>query len=338
MPDTRYTFKIEPEDARLRVDEFLALRFGLLSRIRIARLVAEGACLLNGAQAVAGQRVKIGDIVEFEATDISPSSMTPEPITLRIFYEDDHIIVVDKPSGMLVHPTIGVKSGTLANALTYHLNRSALGQGTGVCDDDRRGASGSVARRFVRPGVVHRLDRATSGLMVIAKDQQALSVLSRHFRKRLTEKRYIALVLGAVAAESGSIDAPIGRDPDRRPQWWVTDNGKHAETRYRVVDRFFAATLLELEPVTGRTNQLRIHCAYAGHAIVGDEYYEGNRLEPEAGDLSKSGSGAVGLPSLPGRLFLHAAQLAFRHPRTGERMEFSSPLPEELIKFLELLR
>ncbi|HEU4391199.1 MAG TPA: RluA family pseudouridine synthase, partial [Blastocatellia bacterium] len=222
MSDSLYTFKVETENARLRVDEFLAVHLGLLSRIRIARLIAEGACLLNGAPAVAGQRVSAGDIVEFEAGQTGPSSMTPEPMPLQIFYEDDHIIVVDKPSGMLVHPTIGVKTGTLANALSYHLNKSVL--------DQSEGRKERVVSRLVRPGVIHRLDRATSGLLVIAKDQQALSVLSRHFRKRLTEKRYTALVFGDVEADRGAINAPIGRDPDRRPQWWVTDNGKQAET------------------------------------------------------------------------------------------------------------
>jgi 23S rRNA pseudouridine1911/1915/1917 synthase len=338
MPNSMYSFTIEPADARLRVDEFLALRFGLLSRIRIARLVAEGACRLNSEPAVAGQRVKIGDVVEFEVGDPGPSAMTPEAIPLQIVFEDDHVIVVDKPSGMLVHPTIGVKAGTMANAVTYHLNKSALGRHATVVGEVEGDPARGITARLVRPGIVHRLDRATSGLMVIAKTQQALSVLSRHFRKRLIEKRYVALVLGDVSADSGSIQAPIGRDPDRRPHWWVTENGKPAETRYRVLERFTAATLMELEPVTGRTNQLRIHCAYAGHSIVGDEYYGGNAVTPSAGNSPIEGGAGGPLQSSPGRLFLHAARLVFKHPRTGELMVFVSNLPGELEVFLRSLK
>ena len=161
----------------------------------------------------------------------------------------------------------------------------------------------------VRPGIVHRLDRDTSGLMVVAKTQRALSILSRHFNRRLVRKRYIALVEGRILADEGAISAPIGRDPDHKPHWRVMDDGKAAETRFRVLERRGDITMVELEPVTGRTNQLRIHCAWAGHAILGDRLYSNAPAE---------------------RLCLHASELAFHHPAGGEWMEFHSPLPPDI--------
>jgi 23S rRNA pseudouridine1911/1915/1917 synthase len=192
--------------------------------------------------------------------------------------------------------------------------------------------------------MVHRLDRATSGLIVIAKTPRALTVLSRHFRKRLVEKRYLALVFGDVEEESGSISAPIGRDPDQLPRWRVMESGKVAETRFTVLERLERATLLELEPVTGRTNQLRIHCAHIGHPIVGDEMH-GNcesriadceseetsfRIEDRQSEIRDSQSAI--------RLCLHAWSLAFHHPASGEWMEFTSPLPSGVIRIVDRFR
>jgi 23S rRNA pseudouridine1911/1915/1917 synthase len=230
--------------------------------------------------------------------------MTPEPAPLEIAYEDEHLLVVVKPAGVLVHPTLGVKRGTLANALAYHLNRERIDEG--AADSN----STSVMESFVRPGIVHRLDRETSGLLAVAKTQRALSRLSQHFQRRLVEKRYVAVVGRVVADGELTIDAPIGRDESARPPWRVAEDGKRAETRLRVTARGARRTLVELEPVTGRTNQLRIHCAHAGHAIIGDAPYGG---EPHA------------------RLCLHASRLAFRHPATNEPVEFVSDAPAELL-------
>jgi 23S rRNA pseudouridine1911/1915/1917 synthase len=293
-------FQIEPETTGQRLDEFLAARLGQLSRLRIANLLADGACTINTSVAHAGHKIRCGDIVEIALDDEAPSAMTPEQHQLEIIYEDDDLLVLVKPAGMLVHPTRGVKSGTLANALTYHLNRELMNEGE------------ANAQRFivVRPGIVHRLDRATSGLMVVAKNQRSLSILSRHFHQRLVEKRYRALLQGCVADDNCIINAPIGRDPEGQPHWKIMDSGKHAETRLLVLERRAAMTLVELEPVTGRTNQLRIHCAHLGHAIVGDEWYGSTRAEE--------------------RLCLHAARLAFNHPTGGRWMEFESRLPDEI--------
>ncbi len=182
----------------LRLDEFLAERVRDLSRMRIASMLAGGRCAVNGEAAHAGRRLKAGDLIEVEASDGAPNSMTPERSPLEIVYEDEHLVVVVKPAGVLVHPTLGVKSGTLANALAYHLNRELIDEG--VAFVNHTSASG-VAPPFVRPGLVHRLDRDTSGLLAVTKTQSALSRLSQHFQRRLVEKRYVAIVSGVVKEE-----------------------------------------------------------------------------------------------------------------------------------------
>ena len=315
-------FRCDTSDAGRRLDEFLAARLAGLSRMRIARAVEEGACAVNGARGAAGQKLCAGDLVEIALDDQEPTAMTPEALPLRIVYEDDELLVVDKPAGLLVHPTRAIKTGTLANALAYHVNRLR------IVDCGMRIEEGGVLpvtnpqsafrnpQSFVRPGLVHRLDRATSGLLVVAKTQRALSILTRHFHERRVAKRYLALVCGRVAADECEIDAPIGRDAAARPQWRVLATGRAARTRLRVLERGDAATLVELEPVTGRTNQLRIHCAHAGHAIVGDEWYASAHGQVE--------------PPRAARLCLHAARLAFHHPSGGRWLEFASPLPAEI--------
>jgi 23S rRNA pseudouridine1911/1915/1917 synthase len=370
----RYEFRIAHEDAGRRLDEFLASRFGSLSRMRIANLIAAGSCLINHISYFAGHRIADGDLVEISFDEGAPGAMIPEPIPLEILYEDEHLVVVVKPAGTLVHPTRSVKSGTLANALAYHLNRAFFDTADerGLVDEqsvdewgsalnvksailDRRssigGAAHGEAHSLVRPGFVHRLDRATSGLMVVAKSERALSRLSSHFHRRLIEKRYQALVHGNIREDQGAITAPIGRDPNRRPRWWVMESGKAAETRFRVVERFDRATLVELEPVTGRTNQLRIHCCYYGHPIIGDDLYQ----EVVSGQWSvvSDEPRIHGVPTTSGeptdhwppttdhyssRLCLHAYRLAFHHPATGDWKEFTSPLPVDFISRLNMIR
>lgn len=275
--------------------------------MHIAGLLARGACRVNGEAAHAGQRVRAGELVEVESAGGVPNSMTPEFVPLEVVYEDEHLIVVVKPSGVLVHPTLGVKRGTLANALSYHLNRELFDESRSDGSPIPSGAA------FIRPGIVHRLDRDTSGLMVVAKTQGALSRLTQHFQRRLVEKRYVAVVGGLLEEDELNIDAPVGRIEGARPAWGVMESGKPAETRLRVVERAARRTLVGLEPLTGRTNQLRIHCAHVGHAIAGDVLYAG---EPHA------------------RLCLHAARLAFRHPASNEWVEFASETPPELLSAL----
>ena len=308
---TRYS--VEGAWAGRRLDEFLAVRLNGLSRMHIAALLARGACRVGGEAAHAGRRLSAGDEVEVESGGPVPNSMTPEPTPLEVVHEDGQIVVVVKPSGVLVHPTLGVKRGTLANALAYHLNRESVDESRAVGNPPDPASEVRTPQSFVRPGIVHRLDRDTSGLMVVAKTQGALSRLAQHFQRRLVEKRYVAVVGGLPGWDELTIDAPVGREEGARPPWGVLGSGKPAETRLRVAARGSRRALVELEPLTGRTNQLRIHCAHVGHAIVGDVLYGG---EPHA------------------RLCLHAARLALRHPATNEWVEFVSEAPAGLLSAL----
>jgi 23S rRNA pseudouridine1911/1915/1917 synthase len=365
-----FEFHIGEEESGQRVDGFLATRFGGLSRMRIASLLSAGACLVNQKAARAGLRLAAGDRIEFALAEGVPTAMDPEPVPLEIIYEDAHIVVIVKPAGLLVHPTRNVKQGTLANALVYHLNKdfyegSGLEAGpplnqqsrvTGQSHEALRGHLGGAPRNgelraalhgeahsLVRPGLVHRLDRPTSGLMVIAKTGRALSALSRHFNRRLVQKRYLALVRGLLVEDSATIKEKIGRDPEQQPHWRVMGSGKEAETRLSVLERYGQATLVELEPVTGRTNQLRIHCAFAGHPIVGDEVYCAGqgpgpatpalRLNEVCEDSAPSAVSACA----GSRLCLHAWRLAFHHPASGEWLEFASPLPEDFASIVARL-
>lgn len=322
-----FQFQITEQDAGRRLDEFLESRFGGLSRIRIANLVSAGVCTINKIAAQRGWRVAAGDLVEIAFDEGATTAMEPEVVPLEILHEDEHLIVIVKPAGLLVHPTLNVKRGTLVNALAYHFNRDFYNNQPSKITTPAHGQQHWLAR----PGLPHRLDRATSGLMVIARTDQALSRLSRHFQRRLVEKRYLALADGRMSEDEGEITAPIGRDDERRPRWWVTENGKTAVTRFNVRERFDQATLVELEPVTGRTNQLRIHCAYYGHAILGDELYS-----------TAAGKGTDDTPQItdrhPARLCLHAWRLAFHHPANGEWMQFTSPFPNEIAQFIDALR
>ncbi len=327
-----FSFSVGSESAGERLDAYLSARLFRLSRMRIAELLARGAGKVDGETALAGFKLTPGQSVEIELDVEARGAMTPEPLPLEIVFEDEHLLVVSKPEGMLVHPTRGVKTGTLANALAYHLNRFWISDfGLRIEEEPldpqaqpreqklelSSDASESLnpkseiqnPKSFVRPGLVHRLDRATSGLLVVAKTQRALSQLSQHFQRRLIEKRYLAIVHGSVEADRLTIEAPIGHEPEAQPKWSAMEGGKPAETRLRVLERRAGLTFVELEPVTGRTNQLRIHCSHVGHPIVGDEWYA---------------------PQGFARLCLHAAKLAFHHPATNEWMSFSSPLPASI--------
>ena len=309
--------------------------------MRIARTISSGACSVNHAIKEAGARVFAGDLVEVRDLDVAPSGMTPEPIPLDIVYEDDSIVVLVKPAGMLVHPTLGVKTGTLSNGLAFHLNRRFYSDFR-----DLRGQHQIIGLPgLVRPGIIHRLDRATSGLLVVAKTQHALSVLSRHFRRGLVKKRYLALVDGTFGESEGSIVSKIGRDPERRPHWWVMETGKLAETRWRVLGQSETFSLVELEPVTGRTNQLRIHMASSGRPIVGDILYgPASQSGPMVGDVlysppqscqpAREAAASTDPSSEAASLQLHAWLLAFHHPETGDWLQFRSEIPVQMASHL----
>ena len=295
-------FTVSDAEGGERLDRLLAARIPLVSRMRLRQALDQEEVRVAGEPRPAGWRVPAGVVVRVEADLDAATAMTPEPIPLDVRFEDAQLIVVEKPAGMVVHPAGRHRSGTLANALAYHFNVA------GAADPP------------IRPGLVHRLDRATSGLMVVAKTQRALSRLTVQFQEKRVRKRYLALVLRAVSEAEGEWHAPIGSDPEAMPRWGIRESGRPATTHFWVRERFLAHTLLELEPITGRTNPLRLHCAHFGHPIVGDDLFG---VGPD--------------PELP-RLFLHAYRLEFHHPATGERLEFEESLPGGLSEHLDRLR
>jgi 23S rRNA pseudouridine1911/1915/1917 synthase len=288
--DTRIELSANTSEHKKRLEDFLFDRFSGLSRMYLREIVRTERCEVNGRFENIGYKIRANDFVEIELDLSRETAMRPEEIPLEIVFEDGDLIVVNKSAGMLVHPTHRDKTGTLLNGLSFYLNKDRNGSGT------------------IRPGLVHRLDKQTSGLMVVAKTVRAHRVLADHFKRKLVEKRYIALVEGSISADEGMIDTPIGRYADLK-LWNVKDDGKHAQTRFWVRKRNLDSTLVELEPVTGRTNQLRIHCAFIGHPIIGDT--------PRGGRASE-------------RLCLHAYKLRFLHPMRKIQLEFSTDLPAEI--------
>ncbi len=281
-----------------RLDRYLAAQDLGLSRARLQRLIREGHVTLNGGAAKASAVVKAGDRVGVRIPPPQPLGLMPEDIPVDIVYEDAHLAVVDKPAGLTVHPAPGHASGTLVNALLWRY-------------PDLPGIGG-----WQRPGIVHRLDKDTSGLMVVAKTDEAHHCLSEHIQERRIRKGYTALVGGVVADEEGVIDAPIGRDPRHRKRMAVVEGGRPSVTRYAVARRMGRATLVEVFPTTGRTHQIRVHFASLGHPLVGDALYGGRTDVLE-------------------RQFLHAHLLGFEHPESGEWVEFRSALAADLREALE---
>lgn len=308
MPDLdpgKLSFEFVAGADKPRVDEFVARELPKISLTRIRRLIAEADVLVNGQPSLKGVRLAAGDRVSVKIFAAEKSSATPEAIPLEILYEDDALIVVNKPVGLLVHPSHSEKSGTLLNGLAYHFWQTTGGA--------------------VKPGLIHRLDRNTSGVIVLAKNERAHRTLSKHFRERWVKKFYLALVSGRVERDTGEIDAPIGskEGKDIWPRWQVmneADGGKPAKTIYKVLRRFAAHTLLELEPQTGRTHQLRIHCNLIGHPIVGDPIYRSALLAPDP---------LVVQHRIKNHL-LHASRLIFRHPAGGKELTIEAPMPEQM--------
>jgi 23S rRNA pseudouridine1911/1915/1917 synthase len=285
---------------------------GTHSRSQIQRLIEAGRVQVAGRPGKSNQAVKAGQVVTIEVPEPSPASVAPEALPLTIVYEDSDLVVVDKPAGMVVHPAAGHDGGTLVNALLHHIT-------------DLSGIGGEK-----RPGIVHRLDRGTSGLMVVAKHDSSHDELARQFHDREVDKEYFALVWGTV--QSGRrIDAPIGRDPvDRKKMSARARRSRAAVTRIAGAEHFGRAlTLVRVAIHTGRTHQIRVHLSAIGHPVVGDSVY---------GGMHRRVPGDVRAVSRLDRPFLHAARLAFKHPADGRRLEFTSELPDDLQGVLDELR
>ncbi len=301
-------FKIGPEHAGHRLDAFLASRIEGWSRARLQKLIENEDVLVNGKVAKPSYKLREHDEIEVDLIAPPADLFTPENIPLEIVYEDETLVVVNKPAGLVVHPASGTPSGTLANAFAYHFQQ--------------------LPGREVRPGIVHRLDRDTSGLLVVAKTESALENLSDQFRDRTVFKSYVALVHGRMSADSGKIDQPLARDRSNRTRMAVVRGGRNALTLYRVRQGFDRFTLLDVELKTGRTHQIRVHLAWLKHPVVGDETYGGGR------------DNTIQDPQLRARIrhlkrhFLHAEKLGFRHPTTNEFVKFECPPPADLSDFL----
>jgi 23S rRNA pseudouridine1911/1915/1917 synthase len=305
------TITVTNDSEGIRLDRFLAAVLPNHSRSQIQRLIKEGLIQVAGRDTKANQPVKAGQAIEIDLPAPLDPTPRPEALPLPILYQDEDLIIVDKPAGMVVHPAAGHSSGTLVNALLHHI-------------DDLSGIGGER-----RPGIVHRLDRGTSGLMVVAKHDSAHAELSRQFHDREVEKEYVALVWGEVQA-GRRIDTPIGRDPSNRKKMSArARRSREAVTRIVRAERLKALTLVQVAIHTGRTHQIRVHLSAIGHPIVGDPLYGGvHRRVP--GDLR-----AITHLERP---FLHAARLVFKHPQDGRRMEFTSELPEDLQRVLDELK
>ena len=285
-----------------RLDVYVAGALGV-TRSHAHGWIKDGRVLLNGSPAKPSAGVAAGDTVEVRVREPEPLGVSPEDIPIDVVYQDADVAVVNKPKGMVVHPAAGYRTGTLVNALLYHIK-------------DLSGINS-----VLRPGIVHRLDKETSGLLLVAKNDAAHLSLAKQIKERTASRVYYALALGNFKEDTGEIDAPIARHPSERKRMAVVAGGRPAVTRYRVVERFSETTLLELSLVTGRTHQIRVHLAHIGHGVLGDPVYGPKRARyPIRGQA------------------LHAGRIAFDHPRTGERMEITAPWPQDFTKLLEWLR
>lgn len=304
MKNNKSYFKISDNEAGKRLDVFLMENCPRLSRSRIQNLIKDGLVEVRGRQVKANYRVKPDDEICLEIPPPEEILIIPEDIPLDILYEDNDLLVINKPTGMVVHPASGCYSGTLVNALLFHCK------------------SLSKAGGKMRSGIVHRLDKDTSGILVAAKNDFSHLSLSVQFKNRTVKREYYAVVHGVLKEEWGTIDAPIGRHPKDRKRMTVTEGKvREAVTHFEVLERFSKYSLLKIKLETGRTHQIRVHMAYIHHPVLGDSQYGPKKKRY----------------NLPGQV-LHAALLGFVHPRTSEYMEFSAPLPESFCRILNRLR
>jgi 23S rRNA pseudouridine1911/1915/1917 synthase len=295
---------VGPEEAGERIDKFVTESLETeTSRTQVQQWIKDGCVTVNGAAVKPNYKLAEGDAVFVRVPEPVEAEIKPEPMPLDIVFEDSDVIVINKPRGLVVHPAPGHFAGTLVNGLLYHCK-------------DLSGING-----VLRPGIVHRIDKDTSGLLMAAKNDNAHNGLAEQLKAHTVNRKYIALVHGNIAHDHGTIDAPIGRDPKDRKLYAVTEkNSKHAVTHFVVVERFGDYTLTELKLETGRTHQIRVHMKFIGHPLVGDPMYGRSK------GLTMDGQA------------LHAAVLGFVHPRTGEYLEFHAPIPDDMNELLHLLR
>lgn len=309
------SYTVTSQEAGERLDVLLSQKIAGFTRSRVKKCIDEGSVVVKGRKVKASYRVKLGDSIQIERCEPEQSRVIPQPIPLTVLYEDSFLLVVDKPAGMVVHPAAGHSQNTLVNALLHHCG-------------DLSGIGG-----VLRPGIVHRLDKGTSGLLVVAKCDEAHLGLASQFKNRQVKKRYKVLVYGDPKEDEGEIDLPIRRHPIARKKMSAGRvNGKVALTRWRVVSRYGVAALLDVDIITGRTHQIRVHLKALGHPVVGDTVYGTQKnIDSVKNPFLRSQIKALK------RQALHAAEIAFTHPITHKEMYFSSPLPEDLSKLCDYL-
>ena len=296
---------VSPEEAGVRIDKYLAEQLPDITRSYLQKLLKDGSVQMNGKPVKASTKTAVGAVIELTIPEPEEPEILPEDIPLDILYEDSDVLLINKPKDMVVHPAAGHYTGTLVNALMYH------------CKGDLSGING-----VLRPGIVHRIDKDTTGVLIVCKNDKAHNALAEQLKEHSITRKYRAIVCGNLKEDEGTVDAPLGRHPqDRKKMAIVRTGGKRAVTHYRVLERFGNYTYIECQLETGRTHQIRVHMASLGHPLLGDEVY-----------------GRVKSPfKLEGQT-LHAMVLGFIHPTTGEYMEFEAPLPEYFEKLLEKLR
>lgn len=338
----RVTFKLT-RDLDKRLDKYLTDRITFMSRNQLQRLIEVGGVTVNKRAPKASTKLHLGDIVEVVVPPPPSTEIQPENIPLNVLYEDGVMIVINKQADLIVHPARSHNSGTLLNALVHHFQTS----GRDAAPGEAAKKLSSVGKEFARPGVVHRLDKHTSGVMVVAKDDEAHWKLGRQFEDRRVDKRYLALVEGEIEEKlplADVLEYPIGPHPSKakgmREKQVVRhdETGRPAVTIYRVRERFRGFTLVELELKTGRTHQIRVHMSYAGFPLVGDDMYQGHHLYGEQFNRGIPGKPVAVDRALMKRQALHACVLGIAHPITNEKMVFTAPVPEDFATLIRLLR
>lgn len=302
----------------VRLDRFLADEIEILSRSKIKRFIESCNVLVNGREVKPSYVLQGGEIIHIVIPEETPDFVGGEDIPLDIIHEDHDLIVLNKPAGMVVHPGAGNRSGTLVNALLYHFDGLSRVHG------------------LERPGIVHRLDKNTSGVLVVAKTDRSHQFLARQFSRRQVDKMYLAVVWGVFEKEEGTVDAPLIRHPRNRRKFTCADRGRAAVTRYRRVKEYETLSVMELFPLTGRTHQLRVHMSWIGHPILGDTDYGGGRTRLK-GHAASYRPFLLSLFSLIDRQTLHASRISFIHPGTREKVSFSAPLPKDIQTVLDRL-
>jgi 23S rRNA pseudouridine1911/1915/1917 synthase len=315
----QFTIVVPPGKKKERIDLFLTNHVENATRSKVQQAIKSGAVLVDGQEIRPSHQVAPGEVIQITVPRPPPQEVTPEAIPLAIVYEDEHLLVVDKPAGMVVHPAFGNYTGTLVNALLHHCNTlSGLNDAT-------------------RPGIVHRLDKETSGLLVVAKSDRVHAHLARQFSKRTVEREYQAIVWGVFTERTGIIEAELGRSKSDRKKMAVVVGGKAAVTEYTLLEQFPYLSLVKLKLRTGRTHQIRVHLAHIHHPVFGDPAYNGRQILSGNGSQRQKAE-VQRLLGIMRRQALHARTLGFLHPVTGERVSFASALPDDMVQVLELLR